>query len=145
MSQAFLETDEDRLLIARLDINHAVGHEPRLCESWGKKIRACEAPQNLSPRAGRDPRREERRGGGVDRVIATASHLMQRAKRQSASRQMLVELFNAEGQHRTPSVSRALEAPDARAKLLDTWMGYGRVHGLGNRLGGLYVLYLFSF
>jgi len=28
--QAFLETDEDRLLIARLDIDHAVGPEPDL-------------------------------------------------------------------------------------------------------------------
>jgi hypothetical protein len=27
--QAFLETDEDRLLIARLDIDHAIGQSPR--------------------------------------------------------------------------------------------------------------------
>jgi hypothetical protein len=29
--QAFLETDEDRLFVARLDIDHAIGHEPGLC------------------------------------------------------------------------------------------------------------------
>ena len=85
MPQTFLETDEDRLLIARFDIDHAIGHESGLRESRGKKIRARKAPQNLSPRAGRDPRRKERRGGGVDRVIAAARHLVQGAKRQSAS------------------------------------------------------------
>ena len=41
------------------------------------------------------------------------------AKRQSASRQMPVELFNAEGQHHPPAASRALEAPDALSKLFD--------------------------
>ena len=29
--QAFLETDEDRLFVARLDIDHAIWHEPSLC------------------------------------------------------------------------------------------------------------------
>ena len=44
MPQAFLETDEDGFLIARLDIDHAVGHESGLRESWGKEVRAREAP-----------------------------------------------------------------------------------------------------
>jgi hypothetical protein len=34
--QALLETDEDRLLIARLDIDHAIGHEPGLREGGGR-------------------------------------------------------------------------------------------------------------
>jgi len=33
---------------------------------------------------------------------------------------MLVDRLDAEGQHQSPAASRALEAPDARAKLLDT-------------------------
>jgi len=44
MPQAFLETNEDRPLIARLDINHAAGHEPGLRKGRGKKVRAREAP-----------------------------------------------------------------------------------------------------
>jgi hypothetical protein len=42
--QAFLETDEDRLLIARLDIDHAIGHEPGLREGRGEQVRARETP-----------------------------------------------------------------------------------------------------
>jgi len=44
MPQTFLETDEDRLLIACLDIDHAIGHEPGLREGRGKKVGAREAP-----------------------------------------------------------------------------------------------------
>jgi hypothetical protein len=44
MPQAFLETDEDGFLIARFDIDHAVGHEPGLRKSRGEEVRACEAP-----------------------------------------------------------------------------------------------------
>jgi hypothetical protein len=44
MPQAFLETDEDRLLVARLDIDYAIGHEPGLREGRGEEVRAREAP-----------------------------------------------------------------------------------------------------
>jgi hypothetical protein len=57
---------------------------------------------------------------------------MQRAERQAASGEMPVELFNAEGQHQTPSAGRAIEASDARTKLFDSGMGNGRVLGLGS-------------
>ena len=42
--QALLETDEDRRLIARLDIDHAIGHEPGLREGRGEQVRARDAP-----------------------------------------------------------------------------------------------------
>jgi hypothetical protein len=42
--QAFLETDEDRLLVARLDIDHAIGNEPGLREGRGEQVRAHDAP-----------------------------------------------------------------------------------------------------
>ena len=130
MPQAFLETDEDRLLIARLDIDHAVGHEPGLRKGRGEEVRAREAPQDLSPRAGRDPRRKERRGGAIDRAIAAARHLMQCARAPTPSRQMPVDRLDAEGQHCPPLASRALKPPDARAKLLDTGAGDGCAHDL---------------
>jgi hypothetical protein len=44
MPQALLETDEDRRLIARLDIDHAIGQEPGLREGRGKQVRARDAP-----------------------------------------------------------------------------------------------------
>ena len=67
----------------------------------------------------------------MDRAIAAACHLMQRAQRQSASRQTLVDRLDAEGQHQCPSASCDLEPPDARAKFLDIGTGKGRIHGLG--------------
>ncbi len=48
MPQAFLETDEDRFLIARLDIDHAVWHEPGLREGRGDQILPCDAPEHLA-------------------------------------------------------------------------------------------------
>jgi hypothetical protein len=70
--------------------------------------------------------------------MAAACHLMQRAERQSASREMPVDRLETEGQHQSPAAGRAFEAPDALAKLLGT--GTGDCNGLG----GWYVPYLFS-
>jgi hypothetical protein len=67
--------------------------------------------------------------------MAAARHLMQRAKRQSASGEVPVDFLDAEGQHRTPSAGRAFEAPNALAKLFDTGTDDGCAHVLGNRLG----------
>jgi hypothetical protein len=69
---------------------------------------------------------------------------MQRAERQSPTREMPVDRLETEGQHQSPAASRALEAPNALAKLLDTGTDNGRPHVLGNGLGGWYVPYLFS-
>jgi hypothetical protein len=44
MAQTFLEAGENRLLIARLDIDHAVGHEPGLRKGRGEQVRARDAP-----------------------------------------------------------------------------------------------------
>jgi hypothetical protein len=76
--------------------------------------------------------------------MAAAGHLMQRAERQSASREMLVDRLETEGQHQSPAAGRAFEAPDALAKLLDPGTDNGCAHVLGNWLGGRYVPYLFS-
>src|SRR5205807_8955855 len=108
--QAFLETDEDRLLAARLDIDHAIGHEPSLREGRGEQILPGETPEHPATQPCSDSRRKERRGGAVDRAMAAAGHLMQRAKRQSASRQMPVDRLDAEGQHQSLAASCALEA-----------------------------------
>ena len=126
--QAFLEADEDRRLIARLDIDHAIGHEPGLREGRGEQILPGETPEHLAARARRNSRREESRGRAVDCAMAAARHLMQRAKRQSASREMPVDRLETEGQHQSPAARRALAPPDALAKLLGTGTGDGRIH-----------------
>jgi len=43
--------------------------------------------------------------------------------------------IDAKGQNQSPACGRALEALDARAKLLDTGTGDGRIHVRGNTLG----------
>jgi hypothetical protein len=43
-------------------------------------------------------RREERRGGTIDRAMAAASHLMQRAKRQSVSGKVPVDRLESRPQ-----------------------------------------------
>ena len=71
--------------VARLDIDHAIGHEPGLREGWGEQILPCDTPEHLTMQPRRDSRHKERRGRAVDRAMAAAGHLMQRAKCQSAS------------------------------------------------------------
>ena len=44
VAQAFLETDEDRLLVARLNIDHAIGNKSGLREGRGEQVRAHDAP-----------------------------------------------------------------------------------------------------
>src|ERR1700731_4225600 len=90
--QAFLETDEDRLLIARLDIDHAIGHEPGLREGRGEQVLPGETPEHPATQPRSDSRRKERRGRAVDRAMAAAGNLMQSAERQAAFRQIPVNL-----------------------------------------------------
>ncbi len=135
MPQTFLETDEDRLFVARLDIDHAIGHEPSLREGRGEQILPCDTPEHLTMQPRRDSRHKERSSRAVDRAMAAAGHLMQSAKCQSASRQMPVDRLDAEGQHRPPAAGRAFEPLDARTKLLDGGTVYGRMHGHGNGFG----------
>ena len=118
MPQTFLETDEDRLFVARLDIDHAIGHEPGLREGRGEQILPCDTPEHLTTQPRRDSRRKERRSRAVGRAMAAAGHLMQSAKCQSASRQMPVDRLDAEGQHRSPVARRAFEPLDARHEAL---------------------------
>ena len=87
MPQPFLETGQHRLLVAGLDIDHAVGREAGLGERRREEVLPGDAPQNLARGARGDPGGEQRRGRAIDRAVAAAGHLMQRAERQSASRQ----------------------------------------------------------
>ena len=95
----FLETGEHGLLIAGLDIDDAVGQETGLGEGGREEILPRDAPQHLAPCARGDAGGEQRRGRAVDGAIAAAGDLMQRAERQTASRQMPVDRLDTERQH----------------------------------------------
>lgn len=136
MPQAFLTTGQHRLFIASLEIDDAIRHEPGLREGWSEQVSPCDAPKHPAACPRYDSRCKKRRGRAVNRAIAAARHLMQRAKRQSALREMPVDRLDAEGQHRAPSAGSALEAPDTLSKVFDTGTGDRRSHGLCNGLGG---------
>ena len=136
--------DETALSPARHQINsschwgryHAIRHEPSSRDGRGDQFLPGETLENLATQPRSDSRHKERRCRAVDRVIVAAGHLMQRAERQAASQQMPVYRLDAEGPHCPQAASRALDAPDALAKLLDTGTGDGRALDLGNGLGG---------
>jgi len=48
VSQSFLETGQQRLFIARLDMDQPVGGKPSLRKRWGKKVGARHAPEDLA-------------------------------------------------------------------------------------------------
>ena len=74
MAQTFLEAGENRLLIARLDIDHAVRRQPRLRDRRGEKILAGYAPQDLAARPRRDASREKRGCQCLLRGLRRAEH-----------------------------------------------------------------------
>ena len=139
---------EDGFLVARLDVDHAVGREARLApgpartRSW-----RVDTPQYLSARPRGDARR--RRAPAAAPSIAplpppatscrAPSGSPPPGRCRSISRRPKGKRRSAGAQPRT------LKAPDALSKLRDT---AGRVLGvlmpLGNALGQWYVLHLFS-
>ena len=85
--------------LARVYVNDTIGQEAGLGDGGREQVVARDTPQDLALRAGSDPRGEQRSRRTINRAIAATSHLVRRAKRQSAFRQMLVNHANAERQH----------------------------------------------
>jgi hypothetical protein len=128
MAQSFFEAGENRLLIAGLDIDHAVRRQARLRERRGEKILTDDAPQDLAARPRRDASCEKRGCRAVNRAIAAARRLMQRSERQSPSRQTPIDLLDPERQHRATVRASAFKALNAFAKLGDDRTDGGSVH-----------------
>ena len=85
MPQPFLHAGEHGLVVAGLDIDHPVGSEAGLGERRREQVRARDAPEHLALGAGRDAGGEQRRRRAIDRAVATAGDLVQRAERQPAA------------------------------------------------------------
>lgn len=91
MAKPFLETGEHGGFIARLNIDDAAGKQPGLSERRRKEILPGDAPEHLAFGARGNAGGKERRRGAIDRPVAAAGDLVQRAERQPASRQRLVD------------------------------------------------------
>ncbi len=130
MPQSFLETGQHRLLVSRFHIDDPVRREPGQSECRREQIRAGHAPQHAPPGPRCYPGGKECSGSAVDRAVTAASHFMQRAERQSAFRQTLINGLDAERQYRPPMPLPTLKASNALAKRRDNGNGDRRIHAL---------------
>ncbi|CAM3089243.1 hypothetical protein SPZE110945_05010 [Sphingomonas zeae] len=123
MSQPFLHAGEHGLVVARFDIDHAVGRQPGLRDRWSEQIGPGDTPQNLTLGAGGDPRTEKRSGGSVDCAIAAAGYFMQRAEGEPFAWQTRVHRGNPEGENRFGAPAAAFDLFDLRAQRLYSGLG----------------------
>ncbi len=130
MPQSFLETRQHRLLVARLNIDHPLRREPGRSERRREQILAGDAPQHAPFRPRCDPCGKECSGSPVDRAVAAARHFVQRAERQPAFGQTLVNGLDAERQDRPGMPPPALKASNALAQRRDNGNGDRRIHDL---------------
>ena len=79
MPETFLHAGEHRRLVARLDVDHAIGGQTGLSEGRREEVGSGDAPEHLTLGTGCYPGAEERGGGTVDGSISTAGHLVERA------------------------------------------------------------------
>lgn len=105
MAQTFLHARHHCLLVADFGEDHPVGMKPGLRQRGREQIAPRHAPQHLSGRAGGDPGGKQRSGRAMDRAIAAASDLMQRAQRQPAARHLAVHGLDSEGQDATRALT----------------------------------------
>ena len=83
MTQAFLDTGQDGLVVPGLNIDHAIWRETGLGQRRCEEVGTGDAPQHLALGARSNPGGKERGGGTVDRAVTAARDLVQRAKRQA--------------------------------------------------------------
>ena len=135
MPQAFLETGEDRLLVAALGIDDAVGVQAGLGDRRREQVTLVHAPQHGSIKPGHDPGGEQGGGRAVDRPRAAASDLMQGAERQPAARQAAVERVETERQDAAAPPVAGLDPADSAPQRVEG--GFERRgHGLHKAVRG---------
>jgi len=135
MPQSLLEARQDRWFVTRLRVDHVVGQEPGLGEGGCEEILTRDAPQDQAARARGDSRGEQCRRRAVDRAIAAAGDFVQRAERQPALRQMLVNRLKSERQHGVRTRRSSFETLDAFAKRVENRKRSGRAHVLVQLIG----------
>ena len=117
------------MLVTRVYVDDTIGQKTSLGDGGREEVLACDTPQDLALCARGDSCGEQCRRRTVDRVAATGD-LVQRAKRQSAFRQMLVNRVNAERQYSPMTRGSSFETLNALSKRLENRKGRGRAHVL---------------
>lgn len=116
MAQAFLQTGKHGLIVASLDVDHAVGRQARLRQRGGEEIRPGDNPENLAPSSRRDPCDKESRSRAVDGAVTASGDLVECAERQPPAGQPQVDLGDPEGKHRFHAPASAFDLLDLRAQ-----------------------------
>jgi hypothetical protein len=135
MPQSLFKAYEKRLLVTRVYVNDTIGQQTGLGDGGREEVVARDTPQDLAARARSDPRGEQRSRRTVNRAIAATGHLVQRAKRQSAFRQMVVNRVNAERQYGAMTRGSSFDTLNALPKLLQNGEGRRRTHVLVQLVG----------
>lgn len=116
MTEPFFHAREHGLVVACLNVDHAVWSQPGLCYRGREEIRPCDAPQNLPGCACCNPCREQSCGCAVDCAVSTARNFMKCAARQTAAGESRVQLGDPERKHRFDAPGSALDLFDLRAQ-----------------------------
>ena len=129
MAQSFFKAGENGFLVTRFDVDHAVWRQARLRQCRREEVLAGDTPQHLSARPRSDAAREKGGSRTVNRAISTPGYF---AQRQPASRQMPVDLSEAEGKYGPTVRGGTFKALDALSKFRDVnWPLLGaRMEGL---------------
>lgn len=128
MSHAFLEGFEHRLLVARLDIDHASCRKSDLSYRRGEQVLACHAPQDLSLGPGDDAGSKQSSSCAIDGAVPAPCNLMQRAHGQTSTGEVPIDDVDAKWQYRPLGSRASFEALYAFAELRD----YGIFGGMGH-------------
>lgn len=98
MAKSLLETGQDGLFVAGLDMDDPVGRQASLGQRRGEEVLAGDAPEHLAAGPCGNAGGEQRRGRAVDGAGAAAGDLVERAERQAAVRKVVVQDLQAEWQ-----------------------------------------------
>ena len=117
MAQAFLHGEQDVRIAARLDIDDAIGVEPREMERGREQVTPPQAPEDRTFHPRQDSGEKDRRARIVGK-IGTAGDLMQRAARYATARQAGVDGLQPE-RNRSMASAHAFDLRDARSQIFD--------------------------
>lgn len=91
LAQPLLDERQDLPLAFGFGVDHPVRVQASPKEARREQVPACQAPEHGTLESGGNPCREERRAAGELRGKTGLDHLVQRASREAASRQMIID------------------------------------------------------
>ena len=116
MTKGLFAHGQQRLVVAGLDMDDAVGRKSCLRQARREKVGLGDAPQHLACRARRDAGGEQPGRRAVDDAVAVTGDFVQRPQRQPAAGQAIIDRGYTERQH-AGGAPAAVERLNALAQL----------------------------